>query len=129
MTLVMAPLRRKLAIILGSLIVLFVGGLAFEQWSTARSFQERHTKWLKEQRPVYDQMATKVMAQRATLSSQPRELGSILPSASRASARTNTDGSVTIIFAGGNGGPRHGYIYHSGALLTKHPGDADASLY
>src|SRR5947207_1076798 len=72
MTLVKAPPRRKLAIILGTLIVLLVGALAFEQWFAARSFQERHRKWLKEQRPVYDQMATKVMAQKATLTSEPR---------------------------------------------------------
>ncbi len=86
-------------------------------------------RWLREQRPAYEQLADKVMAQRATLTGEPRDLVDIVPRQFSASARTNADGSVTIIFRGGEGGPRHGYIYHSGALLTNHPGDPDAFLY
>jgi hypothetical protein len=74
-------------------------------------------------------MADKVMAQRSTLTSEPRDLAYLLSPPFNGSARTNPEGSVTIMFRGGEGGPRHGYIYHSGALLTKHPGDPKDYIY
>ena len=124
----MAPARRRIIGVLATCIVLLAATLAFQQWSAARHFDERHSRWLSERMPVYDEMAAKVIAQKATLTSQPRELADIVPTPFTASARTNSDGSVTIMFPGGEGGPRHGYIYHSGALLTQHPGDPDAYL-
>ncbi len=125
----MAPARRKIVGVLATCVVLLAAAVAFEQWFSARCFEERHERWLREQRPVYEQLAQKVMAQKATLTSEPRDLPDIVPRQFSPSARTNADGSVTIMFAGGEGGPRHGYIYHSGGLLNKFPGDPDAYLY
>jgi hypothetical protein len=124
--LAMSASRRKLIFLLSACVVLLVAIVAFMQWSAGRSFEERHVRWLQQQRPAYEQMAGKIMAQKTTLTSQPRDLGDIVPRPFTASGRTNADGSVTIIFSGGEGGPRHGYLYHSGALLTRNPGDPDA---
>jgi hypothetical protein len=67
----MASTRRKVTFVLATAIVLVVSAVAFERWSGARSFHERHERWLKEQRPVYDQMAAKVMEQKPALTSVP----------------------------------------------------------
>ena len=125
----MVSTRRKLVAGLGTCIVLLATALAFLQWSAARSFDERHPRWMQEQRPAYDQMAGKVIAQKATLTSQPRDLGDLVPPPFKASGMTNADGSVTIQFPGGEGGPRHGYLYQSGTLLTNLPGDPDQYIY
>ena len=111
----MVSTRRKLVAGLGTCIVLLATALAFLQWSAARSFDECHLRWMQ---AAYDQMAGKVIAQKATLTSQPRDLGDLVPPPFKASGMTNADGSVTIQFPGGEGGPRHGYLYHSGVLLS-----------
>ena len=98
-------------------------------WQSGRSFEERHARFMRAQKVAYDHIAEKILAQRNFLTDQPRDLGNMVPPPFTASARTNDDGSVTIVFAGGEGGPRHGYIYHSGALLTKKPGDPEAYFY
>ena len=60
------------------------------------------------------------MEHRETLA-DPKELQRIVQR--RVDGGTNPDGSVTIWFPGGEGGPRHGYLYHSGRLLTSKPGN------
>ena len=125
----MSPARLKLIAVVGSSIGLVAAGLAFLQWSTARSFDARHVRWLREQRPAYEKMVEKVLAHRERLTSQPANASDLLPDPFKASAMTNADGSVAIRFPGGEGGPRHGYIYYSGPLLTNLPGDPDAYIY
>ncbi len=116
----MPPAQRKVLAIVAAGLVLLVAAFGWMRWYDARRFDERHARWLREQRPLYDQMASNVMAQK-TLTSEPRDLGGAVPPALKIWACTNADGSVTIMFSGGEGGPRHGYIYHTGALLTNPP--------
>lgn len=125
----MNPVLKFIVVGLGAGICLMVIAFGFSQWHASRYFDERHARFIREQKPTYDRMAEKVLAQRASLSEQGRDVGDIVPRPFTASARTNRDGSVTIWFPGGEGGPRHGYVYHSGALLTNKPGDPDAYFY
>ena len=125
----MAAARLKLTVIVATCIGLMAAGLAFVQWSTARSFDARHVRWLREQMPTYDKMAENILAHKERLTSQPADISDLVPRPFKASAVSSTDRSVTIVFPGGEGGPRHGYIYHSGPLLTNLPGDPDAYIY
>lgn len=125
----MPATARKSFIVLGAFVALLLTALALVQWTAGRQFERRHDQFLLQKMPAYDQVVQKVMAQKASLTDQSGDLGDIMPRQLTASARTNADGSVTILFPGGEGGPRHGYIYHSGALLTSKPGEPDGYIY
>ena len=79
--------------------------------------------------PAYDKMAQNIFAHKERLTSQPADVSDLVPRPFKASVVASTDGSVTIMFPGGEGGPRHGYIYHSGPPLTNLPGDPAAYIY
>ncbi len=124
----MNPVLKFVVVGIGAAVVLFFVAFGMSYRESGRYFEERHARFIRDHQS-YDQMAEKVLARRGSLTQQARDLGDIVPPPFTAWARTNGDGSVTIDFSGGEGGPRHGYIYHSGALLTSKPGDPEAYFY
>ena len=66
-------------------------------------------------------MIQRIMDQKSALADQPRSLHEIVRRADGVYGRTNADGSLFILFPGGEGGPRHGYLYDSGRLLVANP--------
>ena len=107
-------------------VVLVVAGFIFSWWAPElhRNLRRRH--FIQQERLAYEEMMKKVVANRTLLRDTPRAVNAVVERPYGASAMTNADGSVTILFPGSEAGPRHGYLYHSGELLSAMPFDPEA---
>ena len=75
---------------------------------------KRRRKFMESGRLAYESTIQGVLSNQSTLTDGVRNAGSLRPTVPPPEVHTNTDGSLTILFPGGEGGPRHGYLYHSG---------------
>lgn len=102
--------------------VLFVLSGALMAWMADLHIQKRHRWFLREGIVYYQTLADTVARNRQTLTGDLQTVR-IQSSPGFIRAQTNDNGSLTIWFPGGDGGLRHGYIYHSGSPLTGKPGN------
>jgi len=114
-------MKRLQWISIGVVIGVVLSSVFFVWWRSGVYFDKRHRRFIEVELPLYDEMAKAILAQAATLTAEPRDFRALVNRPLGASARTNADGSVTMLFPGGEGGPRHGHIYHSGTVLTNWP--------
>lgn len=119
----------SIGVVLGVVLSSVGWALFFESWRSGVYLDARHRRFVEVELPQYDQMAKAILAQSATLTAQAKDFGPLVNRPQGASARTNADGSVTMLFPGGEGGPRHGHIYHSGAVLTDWPPGSGDYVY
>ena len=110
-------------------VSLLIAAGGFDLWTTGWHVEKRHRWFIQEGMGQYDQIVQKVMESRALLTAESQNLFKIARIPGLASAYTNADGSITIWFPGGEGGPRHGYIYHSGERLTTKPANPDEYFF
>jgi hypothetical protein len=102
---------------------MFVVGWIVSLWMTDAHIRKRHQWFFREGIARYEEMAQRIVQDETLLATHPAEIDKRLWREYGASVTTNADGSVTVWFHGSEAGPRHGYIYHSGAPLTAKPGD------
>ena len=124
--LVLACMMRGRRLLHSGFVVLVVTGFILTWWAPElhRNLRRRH--FIQQERFAYEEMVKKVVANRTILRDRPRALNAVVERPYGASAMTNADGSVTILFPGSEVGPRHGYLYHSGELLSAMPFDPEA---
>jgi hypothetical protein len=95
-----------------------VAGWIFSSWMNIRHIERRRAWFMQEGVHVYEKSVQEIMQNKSLLADQPRLLEGIAHGPVFISGKTNADGTVTIRFAGGEGGVRHGYLFHSGTQLS-----------
>jgi hypothetical protein len=107
-------------------VLTFIAAAAFSSGMNELHIQKRHRWFVQEGIRSYKQVVQEVLQNRLRLTSDSQFLHKIIDRPFAGSASTNSDGSLTVYFPGGEGGPRHGYLYHSGGQLAHRPGDTNA---
>ena len=101
--------------------LLLVMEFAFAVTANRWHIDKRHQWFVQEERKIYDEMLQKIMQHKSALEAQPRSLQDIVRRPDGVYGRTNPDGSMLVLFPGGEGGSRHGYLYYSGGQLAANP--------
>jgi hypothetical protein len=117
----MLALLRGRRLVHGVFVLLVVA--AFALFDTARNLHidRRHQWFAKNGIASYEAMAQKVIQHREALHQEPSDLKDLVGRPEGVYGRSNADGSLLILFPGGEGGPRHGILYFSGGVLATNP--------
>lgn len=117
--------RRRLYFTLTCLVIV---GFGFSWFSAYWHMRTRQNWFVRNGVGVYEDLLSKILANRTLLTDKPRSLHNLVQHPSSVVGRTNHDGSVTIWFGGRDGSARRGYLYHSGSRLTADPSDSRSRL-
>ena len=109
-----------------AITLLLVSAFAVAQVTRDSHVDKRHRWFVHEESKTYEEMVAKILQHRSELEAQPRSLRGIVQR--EAFGQTNAEGALTILFPGGEGGPRHGYLYYSGSLLATDPVHVDEPI-
>jgi hypothetical protein len=112
-----------------TLACLLIAAAGLVQWTNGLHADRRRRAFVQEERKEYERIVQQVLQSRALLTDQPRRFEGVAPQSIVGFASTNSDGSMTVMFPGGEGGPRHGYLYHSGDWRGAAPTDPSGYLH
>jgi hypothetical protein len=95
------------------MVALLIASTVIAYWGNCTHIDNRRRWFASVGRLECEHAVEQVLTNRTGLSDQPRILSEIHVDQTVISAKTNKDGSIIVRFAGGEGGPRHGYLYQS----------------
>jgi len=102
-----------------ALAAALLGVWQFSWWTAGWRVDRRRQWFAREGKAGYEQAVTSVLSNRQLLTSNERALEEIVSGHPHASAWTNPDGSITIVFPVLEGNYRHGYLYQAGGQLPR----------